>query len=755
MKLTLRHKINGAIIVTFLLIAVIFTAIQLPFQQHRFQTAIYSIEILLQTLVERDMEQLANEIFDSRLKALAIRLHQMRKVDGIIGITVFDDTGKILISDGAVFVKQDLSSLLMQKIKRHERVQRVKNQQTTGLIFSGQIDFLGEMLGFIQVEYSLENVEDDQQISYLIFVSLLGSILLVMLVVLNVILSRTILAPVRYLRDATQSIAKGNLEEDFHMSRQDELGILANSFEEMRDAIKEKISDLQRLTTILESTSDLVAISGAGEKIIYMNRAGRKMVGWGEDELLSEKSIQDIYPTWAVTKINRLGIPGAIVDTVWKGETALLGSDGREFPVSQVIMSHENEDGSLGYLSTIIRDISEEKQTEEELRHLRNYLKNVFDSMPSILIGVNLEGKITQWNTEAMRITGITADKAIGSSFVQAFPHLSGEMVRVRKAIQTRELQIDSKRSFQKEGETCYEDVTIYPLTANGVEGVVIRIDDVTERVRMEEMMIQSEKMLSVGGLAAGMAHEINNPLAGMMQSAEVMTNRLTGNFPANDRAAAECGITMGAVRCFMEKRDIPRMLNTIRDSGIRSANIVKSMLDFARKGDAARSSHDLGILFDQAVELANTDYDLKKSYDFRKIKIVREYGEDVPSVPCEAQKIQQVYLNILKNGAQAMQTAETEHSCFVVRTWFEDEHKMVCIEIADNGPGVDEAIRKMMFEPFFTTKPVGVGTGLGLSVSYFIITENHGGTMNVESVVGEGAKFIIRLPIERRRRDD
>ena len=694
------------------------------------------------------MEQLANEIFDSRLKALTIRLRQMRKVDGIIGITVFGAAGKILVSDGAVFATQDLSFQHMEKIRQHEYSHRVKNSKITGLIFSHRIDFLGEKLGFIQVEYSLENVEYDQQKSYLIFASLLGSILLVMLVVLNVILSRTILAPIRYLRDATQCIAKGDLEEDFHMSRRDELGTLANSFEEMRDAIKGKISDLQRLTTIMESTSDLVAISVADQKIIYMNRAGKKMVGWGENEPLNEKSIQDIYPTWALTKINRIGIPRAIVDTAWKGETALLGRDGKEFPVSQVIMSHENEDGSLGYLSTIIRDISEEKQNEKELRRLRNYLKNVFDSMPSILIGVTLEGNITQWNAEAMRITGITADKAIGSSFIQAFPHLSGEMVRVRETIQTGELQVDSKRAYQKEGETCYEDVTIYPLTAKGVEGAVIRIDDVTERVRMEEMMIQSEKMLSVGGLAAGMAHEINNPLAGMMQSAEVMTNRLTGNFSANERAAEECGITMDGVRCFMEKRGIPRMLSIIRDSGIRSANIVKSMLDFSRKGDAAKSNHDVAVLFDQTVELAGTDYDLKKDYDFRRIKVVKEYGQNVPSVSCEAQKIQQVYLNILKNGAQAMQMAATEKPCFTIRTWFEDAQQKVCIEIADNGPGADEATRKMMFEPFFTTKPVGIGTGLGLSVSYFIITENHGGTMSVESVVGQGTKFIIRLPI-------
>ncbi len=118
-----------------------------------------------------------------------------------------------------------------------------------------------------------------------------------------------------------------------------------------------------------------------------------------------------------------------------------------------------------------------------------------------------------------------------------------------------------------------------------------------------------------------------------------------------------------------------------------------------------------------------------------------------MPPAPCEGAKIQQVLLNILRNGAQAMQEAGTESPLFIVRTRLEKSRKMVRLEIEDNGPGMDEATRKRVFEPFYTTKPTGEGTGLGLSVSYFIITENHHGEMNVESNPGSGAKFIIRLP--------
>ncbi len=343
----------------------------------------------------------------------------------------------------------------------------------------------------------------------------------------------------------------------------------------------------------------------------------------------------------------------------------------------------------------------------------------------------------------------------MGQPLTRAFPRLSDEMEHVHLAIQTREEQINPKRSWQEYGETHYEDVTIYPLIANGVDGAVIRVDDVTEQVRLEEMMVQSEKMLSVGGLAAGMAHEINNPLAGMMQTADNMSNRLMNiNLPANLRAAEAVGASMETIRSFMESRGILRMLATINESGRRVANIVENMLSFTRKSTSSVSTHDLAYLLDRTLELAYTDYDLKKQYDFKTIKIVKEYADNLPQVLCEGAKIQQVLLNILSNGAQAIQLARNKDNrppCFILRLAEETEFGMLRLEIEDNGPGMDEETRKRIFEPFFTTKPVGLGTGLGLSVSYFIITENHSGTMRVESEPSKGAKFIIRLPLARK----
>jgi len=205
----------------------------------------------------------------------------------------------------------------------------------------------------------------------------------------------------------------------------------------------------------------------------------------------------------------------------------------------------------------------------------------------------------------------------------------------------------------------------------------------------------------------------------------------------------------MDAIGSFMDKRGIPRMIENILESGSRLAEIVNNMLSFARKDGDFKSTHLLSELMDKTLELAATDYDLKKQYDFKLIKVLKEYEEYVPPVPCDKGKIQQVILNILRNGAEAMQEAEIKNPLFIVRIKFDSACGCSCIEIENNGPGMDDDIRNRIFEPFFTTKPVGMGTGLGMSVSYFIIQNDHGGALSVESDPEGGVKFIIRLPVE------
>ncbi len=389
------------------------------------------------------------------------------------------------------------------------------------------------------------------------------------------------------------------------------------------------------------------------------------------------------------------------------------------------------------------------EQSFMETNELKILFKNVTDSMLSSLITVDMEMKVVQWNKKAEQVTGILSENAEGALVADCFPFSDHEIDLIKKTLKTGEPSAETKvmRTESDSAEVRYEDILVFPLISDKINGGVIRIDDITEKVKMEEMVIQSEKMLSVGGLAAGMAHEINNPLSGILTSTQVLKNRLIKDLPANLQVAEECGITFDAIKEYINKRDLASVLDNINSSGARAATIVSDMLSFSRKSDSVFVRCNIPELMDKTIELAATDYDLKTRFDFKKIKITRNYNADMPEIKCESSKIQQVFLNILINGAHAMsEVSDVQNPEFKIN--INNKKDKLKIEVCDNGPGIPSDIKGRIFEPFFSTKEIGVGTGLGLSVSYFIITDQHKGTLEVRSKKGKGTTFIICIPI-------
>lgn len=404
-----------------------------------------------------------------------------------------------------------------------------------------------------------------------------------------------------------------------------------------------------------------------------------------------------------------------------------------------------NDEGELTEILSVGTDVTEQTKAETELERTRNRIKDIIDSMPSIIIGLNSKGKITNFNSAAQHMSEIPVNKIEGSSVDEAFPSISRYSKRICKAIETG----TPETGIRTQGLTTpssYHDIIIYPLNG-GVEGAVIRIDDSTERTRIEEMMIQTEKMMSVGGLAAGMAHEINNPLGGILQGIQNIIRRFSPDLAANRKAAEKAGCTIESMLDYMEDRKIMKTLDGITESGVRAADIVSGMLEFSRKSDSRKAPGDLRKMMDKAAVLAAQDYDLKKKYDFKKINIIKEYDEDLNLVQCTETEIEQVFLNLLRNSAQAMSESSEVIPEPEMTIKIYNLGEMVRCSISDNGPGMNENTRKRVFEPFYTTKAPGSGTGLGLSVSYFIITQNHKGKFDVQSKAGVGTTFTILLP--------
>ncbi|OEU70940.1 MAG: hypothetical protein BA863_15205 [Desulfovibrio sp. S3730MH75] len=336
----------------------------------------------------------------------------------------------------------------------------------------------------------------------------------------------------------------------------------------------------------------------------------------------------------------------------------------------------------------------------------------------------------------------------LGKTFSkQSWPLFAGEMAALA----------GGSHSFFKEGRTrtiSGEDLDIlfYVQVVSGYEDslkkVLITCVDITEKKKFEEAIVQTEKMISVGGLAAGMAHEVNNPLAGILQGAQNLHRRFSLDLPANVSAAKAVGVPLEKIITYLESRNIFKTLDGISASGERAAQIVRNMLNFSRQSSSSACSCDMNELLDSALEIASSDYDLRKNYDFKKIEIIKKYDPQAKDSWCVPGELEQVFLNLFKNAAQAMADIQESRGVLTLSTKVEDDY--VIIEVGDNGPGLDGDLRKRVFEPFFTTKSPEAGSGLGLSVSYFIITQNHGGTFSVDTCPGHGACFTIKLPLEK-----
>ena len=394
----------------------------------------------------------------------------------------------------------------------------------------------------------------------------------------------------------------------------------------------------------------------------------------------------------------------------------------------------------------------------ENLAAERDKFSTILASIGDAVVAVDTENRIMIMNPVAERLTGW--------KFSEAGGHYIHEVVRLFRA-GTREplknpLQhvLDTGMPFEFPEHTVLisrsgveylvqDSASLVQSRSGTIAGAVLVFRDITEQAQMQEAMAQNEKMMSVGGLAAGIVQEIQCPLSDLVRNIESIEGRLLGTDEGNLSAAEKSGTTIESVADYLRESGSHGLIAAIRDGAVWIMRILDKMLMFTGMKSNSKELVDISMLLDNAVELSRSDYELKNTIDFRKIILVRDYEKHMPQVLCDSSGMQQVFLNILRNAFQVMYVAQTDPPRLLLRISHDEERRSACIEIADNGPGMDEGVRKRVFEPFYTTREHGEGSGLGLSIAYFIVTDTHGGSIEVRSAPGAGTRFSIYLPVE------
>jgi len=380
----------------------------------------------------------------------------------------------------------------------------------------------------------------------------------------------------------------------------------------------------------------------------------------------------------------------------------------------------------LGNLSVRKNYYSELQTKVDELENTRNYIFNIINSMPSILIALDRQLRVTQWNKLAEESTGIKAREAHGLLFTDLLPRFKNEGNIIAQSIESKEKKELTNRSYLLNGQTFYENVLIYPLLLDSEPGVVIRIDDVTKQLNLEQQLNQSRKMDAIGQLAGGVAHDFNNMLGGILGAAQLLKHK----------------------NCVNEKGT--EFVDMIIQAATRAADLTSKLLAFGRKGKTVSTPIDVNTIINDTIAL------LSRSID-KKIALKSSYSATSHMIIGDNSLLQNAIMNLCINSSHAMPNGgEIEISTQNIIADKElmaslpeeaDSAEFIQISIRDTGTGIKPEIIGKIFEPFFTTKAPGQGTGLGLSAVYGTVQDHHG-VIKVKSEVGHGTTFDIFLPV-------
>jgi PAS domain S-box-containing protein len=494
--------------------------------------------------------------------------------------------------------------------------------------------------------------------------------------------------------------------------------------------------------------------------ITYVNPTLCAMLEEPSPEQVIGKNLIWYYPEGLRGRVRREVIPTVMAKGQWVGELTIRSSGGTITPTIENFFLIRDERGEPLYLADVITDITKQKAAEAQIRQSEAKLRALFERSPVGLVLSPLQAEpdglwaSVETNPALDAILGLEGGALDGPVDSTTFMDPAGYaryQAGLDELLAGGQDAFELEQRFRRVDGAPFEGHLTVALLRDALGNpthTISALQDVTERKQAQSQLAQADRMASMGMLAAGVAHEINNPLAYVLINLE----SLTGDIPRLTNALARCQLALaeqvgqeraqkalgraGAQHGMAELVDLEERVKEAYEGARRISEIVHDLKTFTRMEDEQRQAVSINQVLDSVINMASSEIKYRA-------RLRRESGR-VPAVIGSPGRLSQVLLNVLVNAAQAIDEGDVERNEIFVRTWTEGAE--VLVEVRDTGCGIPAEHLEQLFDPFFTTKPAGIGSGLGLSICHNIVAA-HGGKIEVESEEGAGTRVLVRLP--------
>jgi histidine kinase len=586
-----------------------------------------------------------------------------------------------------------------------------------------------KILGALDVVVSLE--ETDKEILFLQkgIIGLAAMAFLVTSVIIFIFVHRFVSRPIRRLIQSTRAISKGEYGDAIEVDRYDEMGQLAMAVNQMRKEIGKKQTELNKQRDEYQNLFETVPC------IITVQDREYKLVGYNR-EFAHKFDPQPGDFCFHAYKGRKTKCPNCPVEKTFEdgeahySEEAGISKDG--IPTHWIVKTSpiKNEKGEIVAAMEMNLDITHRRQLEDKLEQSEKKYHDIFNNIPNPAFVLDAQTlMIRDCNRSVTTVYGYTRNEIANKSFLDLFQ--PDEHDRYRTMLKNAAV-MNQVRQVHKDGRTIFVDLWISPSDYAGQPVLLVTTSDITKRLETEQQLIQTSKMATLGEMATGVAHELNQPLAVIKTASSFFMKKVNKKEPIDE------GIL------FTMSQEIDSHVD-------RASKIINHMREFGRK-----SEHELGEVQLNTV-LKKTFEIFHQQLTIRGIEVNWELDESLPLIMADPDRLEQVFINLLINARDAIEakwysgTPLKGDKQITLKSWW--ERKTVTIEVHDSGVGVPKSISTKIFEPFFTTKEVGKGTGLGLSISYQIVRD-FGGSIRVVCDEGLGARFVIAFPAAGNRSD-